>query len=100
MGVKIPDDVSIIGFDDTDTRDNVYPKMSAICQDAHQLGYEAARVLAQMFSDNSTVPVRKTYPTWMELHGTVGQPPLEAVRFLPDGSRFGNHRDADARPFS
>src|SRR5947207_13473533 len=46
MGVKIPDDVSIIGFDDTDTRNNVYPKMSAICQDAHQLGYQAARALA------------------------------------------------------
>jgi len=88
MNVKIPDDVSIIGFDDTDTRNNVYPKMSAICQDAHQLGYEAAKALAQMLLENSATPVRVAYPTWMELHGTVGQPPAAAIRVLPDGSRL------------
>jgi DNA-binding LacI/PurR family transcriptional regulator len=88
MGVKIPDDVSIIGFDDTDTRNNVYPKMSAICQDAHQLGYEAAKALSERLLDDSEAVVRKAYPTWLELHGTVGRPPAEAMRVLPDGSRI------------
>ena len=88
MGVKIPDDVSIVGFDDADTRNNVYPKMSAICQDAKQLGYEAAKALAQGVLENTISPVRMACPTWMELHGTVGQPPVSAERVLPDGSRL------------
>jgi len=61
--------------------------MSAICQDAHQLGYEAAKALAQSLQDGSAI-VRKASPTWMELHGTVGQPPTAAARVLPDGSRL------------
>lgn len=88
MGVKIPDDVSIVGFDDADTRNNVYPKMSAVCQDAKQLGYEAAKALAQGVVENAMPPLRMACPTWMELHGTVGQPPISAERVLPDGSRL------------
>jgi DNA-binding LacI/PurR family transcriptional regulator len=88
MGIKIPDDVSIMGFDDTDTRHNVYPKMSAICQDAHQLGFEAAKALTQRLLDDADTAVRMAYPTWMELHGTVGRPPAVATRVLPDGSRM------------
>ena len=89
MGVRIPDDVSIIGFDDADTRNDVYPMMSAICQDAHKLGYEAAKALAQPLIDpTDTSPLRACHATWLELHGTVSQPPGVAVRVLPDGSRI------------
>ena len=88
MGVKVPDDVSIIGFDDSDTRNNVYPKMSAVCQDARQLGYDAMTALTRSLIDDSSMPIRKALPTWLELHGTVGQPPATCVRILPDGSRM------------
>lgn len=88
MGVRIPDDVSIIGFDDADTRNDVYPALSAICQDAHRLGYEAARALSRRLQGHSDGPVRIVHPTWLELHGTVSQPPAVATRVLPDGSRI------------
>jgi DNA-binding LacI/PurR family transcriptional regulator len=88
MGVRIPDDVSIIGFDDADTRNDVYPALSAICQDAHRLGYEAARALSQRLQGHADEPVRAVHPTWLELHGTVGTPPDVAARVLPDGSRI------------
>jgi DNA-binding LacI/PurR family transcriptional regulator len=89
MGVRIPEDVSIIGFDDADTRNDVYPALSAICQDAHRLGYEAARALSQRLQGHADdPPVRLVHPTWLELHGTVSQPPAEATRVLPDGSRI------------
>ena len=38
MGVKIPEDLSIVGFDDTDMRSLIYPKMTAICQDSRHAG--------------------------------------------------------------
>lgn len=90
MGVKIPDDVSIIGFDDADVRNDVFPTMSAICQDAHKLGYEAAQALAARLADHTqdAPPLRAVHPTWLELHSTVSQPPAVATRVLPDGSRI------------
>jgi DNA-binding LacI/PurR family transcriptional regulator len=88
IGVKIPEDVSIVGFDDDDTRNNVFPKMSAVCQDARQLGYDAMTALTRGLLDDSSMPFRKAHPTWLELHGTVGQPPTQRVRILPDGSRI------------
>jgi DNA-binding LacI/PurR family transcriptional regulator len=101
MGVRIPDDLSILGFDDTDTRNEVYPTMSAICQDAHRLGFEAAKALARRLAappgtDGDTAPLRAAHPTWLELHGTVGQPPATAVRVLPDGSRINEDGDSAA----
>jgi DNA-binding LacI/PurR family transcriptional regulator len=90
MGVKIPDDVSIIGFDDTDTRNNIHPKLSAICQDARQLGYEAVSALTRHLMDGATTPYRKALPTWLELHRTTGRPPDETARVLPDGTRMAN----------
>jgi DNA-binding LacI/PurR family transcriptional regulator len=82
--------VSIIGFDDADTRNDVYPALSAICQDAHRLGYEAARALSQRLQGHADAdgPVRIVHPTWLELHGTVGRPPEVATRVLPDVSRI------------
>jgi DNA-binding LacI/PurR family transcriptional regulator len=88
MGVRIPDDVSIIGFDDTDVRNNVYPRMSAICQDARQLGYEAMIGLTRQLLVDPSMPVRKILPTWLELHRTTGQPPVSRTRVMPDGTRI------------
>jgi DNA-binding LacI/PurR family transcriptional regulator len=89
MGVRIPQDVSIVGFDDTDSRTNVFPVMSAVCQDTRQLGIDAVRTLAQLLSDDNTAtgPIQKTLPTWLELHQTTGCEPVDPLRVLPDGSR-------------
>lgn len=95
MGVKIPQDLSIIGFDDANERAGIYPKMSAICQDARQLGYEAMQALSQQILEDPAVSVRKSIPTWLELHDTTGQPPAERVRVLPDGSRVTDTPPAD-----
>ena len=87
MGLKIPQDVSIIGFDDTDARKNTYPVMSAICQDTRQLGYEAMMAVIQAISDEQRRPVQKVWPTFLELHKTAGCPPVEPTGVLPDGTR-------------
>ena len=47
LGVRIPEDFSVVGFDDTDVRHAVYPTLTAVCQDAAQLGFQAAPVADQ-----------------------------------------------------
>ncbi len=89
MGLKIPEDLSILGFDDGDDRSDIYPRLSAVCQDSAQLGYQAFTSLVGIIQSEpgERKPVNMAVPTWLEVHDTTGKPPNPPVRFLPDGLR-------------
>jgi DNA-binding LacI/PurR family transcriptional regulator len=91
MDVLIPEDLSIIGLEDGGGRNDVYPRLTAVCQDASQLGYEAFAALARWVDsanrDGERVPIRLALPTWLEVHDTTGPPPVCPARVLPDGTR-------------
>jgi len=70
-GVNVPDELSIVGFDDADLRYMVYPPMTAVCQDVKALGREAAMALFDLMDDRSD-PARRALPTWFEVHETTG----------------------------
>jgi DNA-binding LacI/PurR family transcriptional regulator len=88
IGLEIPGSLSIVGFDDADIRFRVWPMLTAVCQDAHQLGFEAALWLTRKLSDPRQPPMRKQAATFFEVHGTTGLPPKNPIRVLPDGSRI------------
>jgi LacI family transcriptional regulator len=89
MGVAVPGDLSVIGFDDRDARLYVYPKMTAVCQDARELGKAAFLLLAGRIESASPgrAPDMAT-STWLELNQTTGPPPRQQVRILADGTRL------------
>jgi DNA-binding LacI/PurR family transcriptional regulator len=87
LRVRIPEELSIVGFDDGDIRFRVWPALTAVCQNASQLGFEAALWLTRTLSGVEKSPLRKQASTFFEVHGTTGQAPQQAVRILPDGSR-------------
>ncbi|HLO42400.1 MAG TPA: LacI family DNA-binding transcriptional regulator [Phycisphaerales bacterium] len=87
LGIRIPIDLSIIGFDDSDIRHHVFPSMTAVCQDASMLGYEASRWLTSLLTGNTSASMRKVYPTMFEINKTTAQPSVSPVRVLPDGTR-------------
>jgi DNA-binding LacI/PurR family transcriptional regulator len=105
LGVRIPDELSIVGFDDGDIRFRVWPALTAVCQNASQLGFEAALWLTRTLGGQEKSPLRKQASTFFEVHGTTGRAPQQVVRILPDGSRLAagsaparrNHRAASAR---
>jgi len=89
MKMEIPKDLSVVGFDDRDTRDYVYPKMSSVCQDAKQLGYEAFLELARAVDEsNGGRPRHRIASSWLEINNTTAPPREEKVRILPDGTRL------------
>lgn len=88
LRVSIPEDLSIIGFDDGDLRFRVWPTLTAVCQDATQIGFEAALWLTRTINGREAEPMRKQALTTFEVHGTTGRPPVQAVRILPDGTRL------------
>ena len=52
-GLRIPDDVAIVGFDDVEWARFVTPSLTTVRQDFHGIGYEAARMLHRMISGTS-----------------------------------------------
>jgi DNA-binding LacI/PurR family transcriptional regulator len=87
MGLKIPDDLSIVGFDDSNVRFQTWPVLSAVCQDAARLGFEAALWLTRKLAGVHDEPMRKAMSTFFEVHETTGLPPARPVRVLPNGQR-------------
>jgi len=88
MGLRVPDDISIIGFDDSDMRYRVYPPLTAVCQNATNLGMEAGLWLTQKLLNMNDEPMRKVATTFFEVNQTTGLPPRKRVRILPDGTRI------------
>lgn len=78
MGIRIPEDLSIIGFDDSDLRHSVHPSVTSICRDAEALGFEAAQWLAQTLDGNRKEPLRRTIPTFFEVNNSAAPPRADA----------------------
>ena len=88
FGIEVPRDLSVLAFDDTDVRNNVSPTLTAVCQDARQLGYEAFSTLAGIISaEEDQKSVQRTLPAWLEFNQTTAPPPPSPDRVLPDGTR-------------
>jgi DNA-binding LacI/PurR family transcriptional regulator len=88
LGIKIPSDLSIVGFDDSDDRFRCYPVFTAVCQDAGNLGFEAALWLTQKLAGIGQESIQKEMSTFFEVHETTGLPPAQSVRVLQDGTRI------------
>jgi DNA-binding LacI/PurR family transcriptional regulator len=75
LGMKIPQDVSIVGFDDGDIRFMTHPQMTAVVQDAREIGREAFDVLNRIIEHRRTSDVeRRILPTRFELHESTAPP--------------------------
>ncbi|MCC5800980.1 LacI family DNA-binding transcriptional regulator [Rossellomorea vietnamensis] len=53
LGIKIPEDLSIVGYDDILLASYVSPKLTTIQQNKFQLGYEAAKLLWDLLTNQS-----------------------------------------------
>ena len=84
LGVVIPDQLSLVGFDDVDTRNSVHPRMTAVCQNSRMLGREAFDALMRLIQrqdvDSSSCAERQA--AWLEIHETTAPPPESVKRVL------------------
>jgi LacI family transcriptional regulator len=89
IGLRIPDELSILGFDDTDTRNAVFPTMTAVCQDSRGLGRSAYELLLRHCclqpEERETVVLGSA---WLEINHSTGRAPARSIRVLPSGERL------------
>lgn len=62
-GLRIPEDISIVGFDDIPQASLVYPKLTTVRQPLEQMGQVAAEMLVERIADPSRPPQRVTLAT-------------------------------------
>jgi DNA-binding LacI/PurR family transcriptional regulator len=79
LGLRIPDDVSIAGFDDVEFASYVDPPLTTVAQDQATMGREAVRALAaQLAAGRGSPPSEATIvrlPTVLRIRGSTAPPP-------------------------
>jgi len=78
LGVEVPTELSVVGFDDSNVRYHSYPAFTAVCQDATALGFEAGHWLSRKLAGFESGGLRHTLPATFEINDTTAQPPAHA----------------------
>ncbi|GAA0514775.1 LacI family transcriptional regulator [Paractinoplanes deccanensis] len=70
-GLRVPDDVAVIGFDDIEVAALVPPGLTTVTQDKTGFGTAAAESLMAMLAGTATPPEPTTLPTTLILRGST-----------------------------
>lgn len=82
-GILVPRDLSLVGVDDSDVRLHVWPRLSAVTQDASALGLEAAHWLTTVIArGDRDAACRRTIATSFEVNGTTAPPAARGGRVI------------------
>jgi LacI family transcriptional regulator len=74
-GLRCPQDVSVVGFDDIQLAEYVSPPLTTIRQDKRGLGAAAARSLAQLIEAPDSVPPMYVLPAELVVRASTARPP-------------------------
>jgi DNA-binding LacI/PurR family transcriptional regulator len=74
-GLRCPEDVSLLGFDDLDIAETTNPSLSSVSQSGYQLGTTAARVLLDRLEGDQGPPKHIVLGTELKLRHSVAAPP-------------------------
>ncbi|TDO94041.1 GntR family transcriptional regulator [Halanaerobium saccharolyticum] len=74
QGLAVPDDISVVGFDDIDMANQIKPALTTMRVRKVEIGKEAAKLLFNKFKGNErSYPVKITVPTRLMIRDSVKQ---------------------------
>ena len=76
-GVKVPDDLSVVGCDDTMLSRLTLPPMTTVNVPRYEAGDVALSLLEQQMESPSDDPVAQVLPTHLVIRGTTAPPPAK-----------------------
>jgi DNA-binding LacI/PurR family transcriptional regulator len=74
-GLRCPEDISIMGFDDLDLAETTNPSLSSVSQSGYQLGTTAARLLLDRREGDASPAKHIVLETLLNLRNSVAPPP-------------------------
>lgn len=79
QGLKVPDDVSVVGMDDIQSSQVTWPPLTTIAKPKYQMGQQAAEYLIERMSstDDNSPARRTTLPCTLVLRGSTSFPRSE-----------------------
>jgi len=80
LGLRVPQDLSIIGFDDIPDASRTTPALSTIRQPMHRLGSTAVGLLIALMSGETPETTHHRLPTRLVPRGTTAPPPSHPPR--------------------
>lgn len=98
LGLDVPRDLSIVGFDDVPEASKATPALSTVRQPMQALGAEAARLLLQLMDGEVPSATHVTLPTRLVPRGTTAAPPAGAAPLSAEASRPDPAEDPRRRP--
>jgi len=94
-GLRCPEDISLMGFDDLDIAETTNPSLSSVSQSGYQLGTTAVRILLDRLKGDQGPAKHFVIETSLKLRDSVAPPPESSGRNPASKSRLG--RNARAR---
>lgn len=73
-GLRIPEDISILGFDDIPQASNVHPPLTTVRQPLEQMGRVATQMLLRYIKDPEQSPERVELPTELVVRASTQAP--------------------------
>jgi LacI family transcriptional regulator len=73
-GLRLPEDVSLVGFDDVAWMDMVTPGITAVAQPTVDLGWRAAQLLLRRMRDRALPPTAEQLDGKLVVRGSTGPP--------------------------
>jgi LacI family transcriptional regulator len=74
LGLTVPGDLSVVGFDDSDQSTVVAPQLTTVRQPLAELGRMAASLLLRQLHQHSSEPLRVELATKLVVRGSTGPP--------------------------
>jgi LacI family transcriptional regulator len=74
MGLAIPQDVALIGFDDFNLATFTDPQITVVAQPTAEIGPLAASMLLERLAGSETAPRHVRFPTRLVVRGSVAPP--------------------------
>jgi LacI family transcriptional regulator len=71
-GLRVPEDIAVVGFDDSPIAALTSPTLTTVRQPIYRLGAEAARLLIDQLQDGRPEPLGEQLPVEMVIRDSCG----------------------------
>ncbi len=85
LGLSIPEDVSIVGFDSVDRCEHSTPPLTSINQPVFEMASEATRLLVSIIRGEASDRKQILYPLTLDVRGSTGPRPYTPINIASGG---------------